>query len=295
VEFNLVAGPAKLQGNVLYFNGAGQVTIQVSQAGNSVFESAAAIKQIITVNSTPKSEQAIVFTAITEPAFGDQPIKLLAKASSALPVVFSVISGPALISGNSLMLTGAGQVSIQAFQNGNDSFLPAASVEQTFCVKPARPVITQQASQTGSFVLTSSVKSGNQWLRNGEVIEGATSQQYEVTQAGVYAVQVTTGGCSNSSAQVSLTAATASEIRMHLQVYPNPATEKIFVDYQSATPMQEVVISVYNAVGLKVAEKMVSGNNGIKTELAVSHLAAGTYYVQIANSKHVSTQTFIKL
>ncbi|QHT69177.1 T9SS type A sorting domain-containing protein [Rhodocytophaga rosea] len=294
VELSIVSGPAKLQGNVLSFTGAGQVMVQASQRGNAVFETAA-VEQTILVKSAPKAEQSIVFTSITEPTFGDEPIKLSAKASSALPVTFKVVSGPAVISGNSLMLTGAGEVTIQAFQTGNDSFLPVASQEQKFCVKPAKPTITQQGSETGSFVLTSSSKAGNQWIKNGEIIEGATSQQYEVKETGIYAVQVTINSCNNTSVQVSLTAENEPEVRMHIQVYPNPATEKVFVEYQAATPSQEVIISIFNAVGIKVAEKTISGNNGSKTELMVSHLAQGTYYVQIADNKHITTKTFIKM
>jgi hypothetical protein len=62
-----------------------------------------------------------------------------ASASSKLPVTITVYSGPAEVKGAStagttIRVTGAGKVILLATQKGNDDFLPAPEVAQSFVV-----------------------------------------------------------------------------------------------------------------------------------------------------------------
>jgi hypothetical protein len=51
-----------------------------------------------------------------------------------LPVSFSLLGGPAILTGSSVQVTGAGPVTLQANQLGDAFFLPAGPVNQTFNV-----------------------------------------------------------------------------------------------------------------------------------------------------------------
>ena len=65
----------------------------------------------------------------------DAPFNLTATASSGLPVAFSLVSGPATLSGSTVTLTGAtGTVSIRASQAGNAQYNPAPDVTRSFGV-----------------------------------------------------------------------------------------------------------------------------------------------------------------
>lgn len=81
-----------------------------------------------------KADQTITFAGPADQAFSTTPITLSATATSGLTVVFSVTSGPATISGNSLTLTGAGSVVIEAAQAGNGNFNAAPPVSRTLNV-----------------------------------------------------------------------------------------------------------------------------------------------------------------
>src|SRR5439155_8306748 len=81
-----------------------------------------------------KAGQTINFEAIPDHAAGDPPFTAQAAASSKLPVVFSVVSGPATVSGNTVTITRAGKVTIQASQSGNNNYLAANGVTRTFTV-----------------------------------------------------------------------------------------------------------------------------------------------------------------
>ena len=96
---------------------------------------------ILVTLTAPLNVQA-VFTnkaaqTVTFPSPGNQPVATPAfalggSASSGLPVIYTVLSGPATISGNQLTITGPGSVTVQASQPGDAVYLPASSVIRTF-------------------------------------------------------------------------------------------------------------------------------------------------------------------
>lgn len=104
---------------------AGDYTVVVRNAAGSVTSAVATL----TVNLL---SQTITFAPLEDRAFTATPVTLSAMATSGLPVAFAVISGPALLEGNSLTLTGAGVVTIRATQAGNDTYAAAPAVERSF-------------------------------------------------------------------------------------------------------------------------------------------------------------------
>ncbi|RMF22587.1 MAG: hypothetical protein D6765_14145, partial [Bacteroidetes bacterium] len=90
-----------------------------------------------------KLEQTISFAPIPDKLSTDPPFNLTATASSGLPVSFTLVSGPATLSGNLLTLTGTpGTVTVRASQPGDATYHPAPDVEQSFTVSAAPPLPT---------------------------------------------------------------------------------------------------------------------------------------------------------
>jgi hypothetical protein len=86
--------------------------------------------------------QTISFPNPGAQAYGT-PLELSATATSGLPVSFTVISGPATLSGSNLLtFTGIGSVTVQAAQGGNGFFAAATPVNQTFTVSAGAQTIT---------------------------------------------------------------------------------------------------------------------------------------------------------
>lgn len=82
--------------------------------------------------------QTITFGKLANKKYGDASFSLRATASSGLPVVFHVLSGPATINGNVLTIAGAGTATIEASQAGNGTtYAAAAPVDESFTVMPA--------------------------------------------------------------------------------------------------------------------------------------------------------------
>ena len=87
-------------------------------------------------NQSGTQPQKIDFQPIADKIFTAPPFAIYATASSGLPVTFNIISGPAMVNGDIVTLTGAeGIVVIKASQQGNSTWQPAQDVYQSFNVK----------------------------------------------------------------------------------------------------------------------------------------------------------------
>ncbi|HEV3273033.1 MAG TPA: choice-of-anchor tandem repeat GloVer-containing protein [Candidatus Methylacidiphilales bacterium] len=78
--------------------------------------------------------QTINFPALNPEQVAGTNVTLVATATSGLPVSFSVLSGPASLSGNVLTFNATGTVVVQASQAGNATYAAASPVSQTFTV-----------------------------------------------------------------------------------------------------------------------------------------------------------------
>jgi hypothetical protein len=157
---------------------------------------------IATATYTIHRPQTIQFTAPASPvAYGIKPITLVAKSTSGLSIIFNVVSGPAKISGSTLIITGAGTVVVAASQPGNANYLAAAEVSHTIVVDKAAQTITftpltspvtygakeilLEAKTSSGLPVTISVVSGPAVLYRGYLfIKGAGTVVVAANQAG---------------------------------------------------------------------------------------------------------------
>ncbi len=136
VSFAIVSGPATISGNTITLNGStGSVTVRATQGGNAQWNPAPPVEQTFQVNEPGLLNQTITFAPLANKQTDDPPFQLSATASSGLPVSFSIVSGPATISGDTLTLDGTpGTVTVQANQAGNAQYNPAPPVNRSFQV-----------------------------------------------------------------------------------------------------------------------------------------------------------------
>lgn len=87
-----------------------------------------------------RSEQTIQFPALPNVPVDQEKVTPNAKATSKLPVQYTILSGPAELKDGDIVLTGqSGVVRVQASQPGNDDFFKAAAVTRAFAVGDAAP------------------------------------------------------------------------------------------------------------------------------------------------------------
>ncbi len=131
--------------NVRTFDTKGLTTDGVHYTAAGLVELGHLFAQNMTALVKPNcTTQTITFNSISNKNISDQPFTITAKASSGLPVTFSIVSGPATISGNKITLKGSGgQVMVAANQIGDATYCGAPQKTQTFTVSDpnAPPII----------------------------------------------------------------------------------------------------------------------------------------------------------
>ncbi len=158
----VIAEPADMDVTVTYDGGtvlpvmAGAYTVQatIDDAGYT-----GTVSDTLVIEP---ASQAINFAPISDTPVDAAPLALYAVAGSGLPVSFSLISGPATLSGNAVTLNGTlGEIVIEASQPGNANWNPATPVQQNFMVTEGSPASINAVSATTVFGQAGEPVAGN--------------------------------------------------------------------------------------------------------------------------------------
>lgn len=238
-----------------------------------------------------KAQQQITFGALPDKIIGDGTFTLTATVSSTLPVSYSTTSDKIGIASGVVSLLKPGRVDITANQSGNENYNAAASVSQSFCIKPIKPIITLSGLNTATPTLTSSASTGNQWYSGTTQLTGETNNTLVIKTSGTYKVQVKADDClSEFSLDQNLIITgdipTTSE---PLLVYPNPATSILTIDLGNEDGKKEVAI--FDLLGRSI---LVQQTEGKKTEIDVSEYVRGLYIIKVQTTLRKSILRFEK-
>jgi subtilisin family serine protease len=140
-------GACTVAGGSLHITGAGPCSVTASQAGLDAYGIAATapkpwypaadVTQSFTV---AQAAQTITFAPLADKTYGDLDFPVSATASSNLPVSFGA-AGNCTVLGSTVHITGAGSCTVTASQAGDDNYLAAADVSQTFAIAKADQAI----------------------------------------------------------------------------------------------------------------------------------------------------------
>ncbi len=141
---SISTGTGSISGSTLTATSAGILLIDANQAGDSDYDAATQVQQLLVVQ---QASQTINFAAPTSPItfVPNETVNLNASASSGDQVAFSIdasSSGTGSISGSTLTVTGAGTFIIDANQAGDNNYNAAAQVQVQVTVGQATPTIT---------------------------------------------------------------------------------------------------------------------------------------------------------
>lgn len=299
VAFEVVSGPASIQDSILTITGAGSITMQAIQEGDTNYESTS-VEQTFIVH---KALQIITFMAVDTKTFGDTPFTLHASVPSGLPIVFDVISGPATLSDSTLTITGAGTVTVGAGQNGNENY-DQALAEQNFVVQKASQIITFEAvpPKTIHDVVALSAISSSGLTVLFDIISGPgvlAGNSLSFNDEGIVVVEASQSGNENYLAA----AATEQTVvvdgqhfwkdKIRIIVAPNPTHGKVVVLILDLHKDKHFTFSVYDHNGNPV-QFPVNFKHAKLAEVDLSSGADGLYYLLITDGTASSVTRIVK-
>ncbi|HQV51475.1 MAG: PQQ-dependent sugar dehydrogenase [Flavobacteriales bacterium] len=123
--------------------------------------------------------------------------------------------------------------------------------------------------------LTSSQATAYQWYLNGQAITGATDQTLDVVESGTYYVVATVGpNCQLASDTVEVIFnGIGGTVHTSLEIYPNPAKERIVVN---GLPAMVTLIKLFDVSGRELLNSSARSVNG-STTVNVSDISTGRY------------------
>lgn len=147
-------------------------------------------------------------------------------------------------------------------------------------VAPPKPTISIQGTDgiSAEVSLSSSSASGNQWLRNGVEIAGATGTTLAITQPGNYQVRVSNGTCSTISDATTIT--DLAEIRQGagIKLIPNPAQDATRLKFEREFFLERV--SIVNGQGVLLRTIDIQRMTD-EVVIQVSSLPTGSYILVV--------------
>lgn len=211
--------------NTVRVTGIGTVVIEATQAGNDTVSAASAVQQSFSVN---KRSQTITFSTVADVTYGASDFNLAVTTTSGLPISYRIVSGPATLVSNNVIIasaarqskaiiiaptptttnsrvhiTGAGSVVIEATQEGNATIDVATPVRRSFTVNKAAITITaDNKSKTYKEALPELTMSFNGFVNNDDesaltALPTISTNAVVNSNVGTYPITLSGGNTSN--------------------------------------------------------------------------------------------------
>ncbi len=169
----------------------------------------------------------------------------------------------------------------------------SAEVNISVVAPPPQPEITRDG-----FLLTASAADSFQWYKNGELIPGATGQEYQVTANGEYSVGVrNAAGCESLSDPVSVQVSSVedgAELAGNLSVYPHPVSDQMVLQFgRELYGLGTITLIDMEGKEVLRLEKYFNGEN--RKELSLQGIASGGYLLNVrVGQKNWSSHITVK-
>jgi photosystem II stability/assembly factor-like uncharacterized protein len=165
---------------------------------------------------------------------------------------------------------------LQVTDNKSDT----ASLEVRIWVnqKPEAPTLSLNGD-----TLISSAESGNLWYFEGEFLYGINTNKFLPQSKGHFSAKVSSNGCLSEMSQevpYGLLSSESPDVADGLEVYPNPAHDKLII--KSPETVDETTVEIVNIKGETILQQKISER---EFQIDVSQLNPGDYYFKISNNK----------
>lgn len=172
---------------------------------------------------------------------------------------------------------------------GNNTLTNASNVGKydMFIVKLAAVLSSQPTISASGLILTSSSTTGNQWYLDGNIIPGATSQNYTATQNGDYTVIANGSAASAPYSITTITGIAENSFENVLKIYPNPTGGVINLQINQTKNTQ---IKIYNVLGECVYQNITSSST---VQIDLTSQSNGIYSIQVITAQGIENKEIV--
>lgn len=161
-----------------------------------------------------------------------------------------------------------------------------------FTITGCAPILTQ-VTQNGPSLTAVQTNVTYQWINceTNQPIVGATSQTFQLTQlVGNYAVILTSGNCSDTSACFLINQTSLDELEgVSVMIQPNPVVSDVQVNWEGTSFER---IELVDAVGKMILSKSLFSQAG--TSISLQDFSEGMYLVRLVGSERTIVRQLIK-
>ncbi len=149
------------------------------------------------------------------------------------------------------------------------------------------PMPDSTTTLTGTTITSNQVSTPStyQWIDciNNQPINSATANSFTAITNGSYAVVVSNGFCTDTSACVSVTTVGVDNLKSisNIHVFPNPTSSILYIDVNSATS-QNIKLKLLDMSGRIANQKTVKVNSGLQhLNMNMAELPKGIYTLEV--------------
>jgi len=173
----------------------------------------------------------------------------------------------------------------------NDT-ITSINIDTVFTTNLIVKTVDVGVTTSGVTITADSISNAYQWLDcNNEfaIIADETSQSYTAIANGNYAVMITQGLCSDTSACVQITTVGIKTIQTKkISIYPNPVTNELIIEFENNT--NETDFEILNSIG----QVVFKGSLVKKTTVHTSNFTTGVYLIKLENGKTFEFKKIVK-
>jgi hypothetical protein len=195
----------------------------------------------------------------------------------------TLCAGDSISVGNSVYYTAGTYADTIADINGCDSIINTVVNINTVDVSVT-------VTGFGGTLMSNASGPNTSWLwlncEDNTAIISATMQSYSPNANGQFAVIVTQNGCTDTSTCFNVNTVGIDEQNQNsFGMYPNPAADNITIESNIGS-----AIVIFDAIGNQV---FAANATNTKTEIELSNLANGIYFVKVISNNNEATQKLI--
>jgi PKD repeat protein len=153
---------------------------------------------------------------------------------------------------------------------------------------PPLPVISQIGKTL--YCTTDTSYASYQWYDSTSIISGATDTFLVITNSGNYNIQITNHEGCKIAVGINVTGIKEFGANSTIYIYPNPATNQLFIQCSSFNRRENTYAYITNMLGQMLLQVQISNPQSV---IDITSLSPGIYFLHLKSASGSATKMFV--